>query len=41
MSAYRSHELHDGLGGSIVRSMILVDQSTQPTVSFHAEIAQR
>lgn len=23
-----SHELHDGLGGSIVRSMILVDQST-------------
>nr|WP_180138329.1 ATP-binding protein [Acinetobacter sp. YH12043] len=24
-----SHELHDGLGGSIVRSMILVDQSTE------------
>lgn len=27
-----SHELHDGLGGSIVRSMILVDQSSE-TVS--------
>lgn len=25
-----SHDLHDGLGGSIVRSMIIVDQSKQP-----------
>lgn len=24
-----SHELHDGLGGSLVRSMIMVDQSTE------------